>query len=80
MTHDPTRQADVARRLSNLAKARRCGGSKRTLGTRRLVKKNGGTFLVRTDKITPLRAAESVIKRHVIIGFDRTAHQRTRFS
>jgi|SRR5271166_2872877 len=34
------------------------------------VKKHGGTFLVRTDKITPLRAAEPAIKRYVIIGFD----------
>jgi hypothetical protein len=25
MTHDPIRQADIERRLSNLAKARRCG-------------------------------------------------------
>jgi hypothetical protein len=29
MTHDPMRQADVARRLSNLAKARRCGAKTR---------------------------------------------------
>lgn len=29
MTHDPKRQADVARRLSNLAKARRCGAKTR---------------------------------------------------
>lgn len=25
MTHDPMRQADIARRLANMAKARRCG-------------------------------------------------------
>jgi hypothetical protein len=30
MTHDPMRQADIARRLSNLAKARRCGAKTRT--------------------------------------------------
>ena len=35
-----------------------------------MVKKHGGQFLVRTDKITPLRAAEPAIKRYVIIGFD----------
>jgi hypothetical protein len=29
MTHDPIRQADIARRLSNLAKARRCGAKTR---------------------------------------------------
>src|ERR1035437_4601953 len=29
MTHDPIRQADMARRLSNLAKARRCGAKTR---------------------------------------------------
>jgi hypothetical protein len=29
MTHDPMRQADIARRLSNLAKARRCGSKTR---------------------------------------------------
>lgn len=29
MTHDPMRQADVERRLSNLAKARRCGARTR---------------------------------------------------
>ena len=29
MTHDPMRQADVARRLANLAKARRCGAKTR---------------------------------------------------
>jgi hypothetical protein len=29
MTHDPMRQADIARRLSNLAKARRCGAKTR---------------------------------------------------
>jgi uncharacterized protein (DUF1330 family) len=35
-----------------------------------VVKKHGGQFIVRTDKITPLRAAEPAIKRYVIIGFD----------
>jgi len=35
-----------------------------------IVKKHGGHFLVRTDKVTPLRAAEPPIKRYVIIGFD----------
>src|ERR1700757_219118 len=29
MTHDPMRQADIERRLSNLAKARRCGARTR---------------------------------------------------
>lgn len=29
MTHDPMRQADVARRLSNMAGARRCGAKTR---------------------------------------------------
>jgi hypothetical protein len=29
MIHDPTRQADIARRLSNLAKAPRCGARTR---------------------------------------------------
>ncbi len=29
MTHDPMRQADVARRLSNMAKAVRCGAKTR---------------------------------------------------
>src|SRR5450759_5828644 len=29
MTHDPMRQADITRRLSNLAKARRCGAKTR---------------------------------------------------
>ena len=29
MTHDPKRQADIARRLANLAKARRCGAKTR---------------------------------------------------
>jgi hypothetical protein len=29
MTHDPMRQADIARRLSNLAKARPCGAKTR---------------------------------------------------
>jgi len=29
MTHDPIRQADIARRLANLAKARRCGAKTR---------------------------------------------------
>jgi hypothetical protein len=29
MTHDPMRQADIARRLTNLAKARRCGAKTR---------------------------------------------------
>jgi hypothetical protein len=29
MTHDPMRQADMERRLSNLAKARRCGARTR---------------------------------------------------
>jgi hypothetical protein len=29
MTHDPMRQADVARRLANMAKARRCGAKTR---------------------------------------------------
>jgi glucans biosynthesis protein len=29
MTHDPMRQADIARRLSNLAKALRCGAKTR---------------------------------------------------
>ena len=29
MTHDPMRQADVARRLSNMARARRCGAKTR---------------------------------------------------
>jgi hypothetical protein len=29
MTHDPMRQADIARRLANLAKARRCGAKTR---------------------------------------------------
>ena len=29
MIHDPMRQADIARRLSNLAKARRCGAKTR---------------------------------------------------
>src|SRR6478609_4159121 len=29
MTHDPIRQADIERRLSNLAKARRCGARTR---------------------------------------------------
>jgi hypothetical protein len=29
MTHDPMRQADIARRLSNLAKASRCGAKTR---------------------------------------------------
>jgi hypothetical protein len=29
MTHDPKRQADIARRLANLAKARRCGARTR---------------------------------------------------
>jgi|tagenome__1003787_1003787.scaffolds.fasta_scaffold20877207_2 uncharacterized protein (DUF1330 family) len=35
-----------------------------------IVKKHGGTFIARTDNITPLRAAEPPIKRYVIIGFD----------
>ena len=30
MTHDPMRQADIARRLSNMAKARRCGAKTRS--------------------------------------------------
>jgi hypothetical protein len=30
MTYDPMRQADIARRLTNLAKARRCGAKTRT--------------------------------------------------
>jgi hypothetical protein len=30
MTHDPMRQADIERRLSNLAKASRCGARTRT--------------------------------------------------
>ena len=30
MAHDPIRQADIARRLANLAKARRCGAKTRT--------------------------------------------------
>ena len=30
MTHDPMRQADVARRLANMARARRCGAKTRT--------------------------------------------------
>jgi glucans biosynthesis protein len=29
MTHDPTRQADIHRRLANLASARRCGARTR---------------------------------------------------
>jgi glucans biosynthesis protein len=29
MIHDPMRQADIARRLANLAKARRCGAKTR---------------------------------------------------
>jgi hypothetical protein len=29
MTHDPMRQADITRRLSNMAKARRCGAKTR---------------------------------------------------
>ena len=29
MTHDPMRQADIARRLANLAKAHRCGAKTR---------------------------------------------------
>jgi hypothetical protein len=29
MTHDPMRQADIARRLANLAKASRCGAKTR---------------------------------------------------
>jgi hypothetical protein len=29
MTHDPMRQADIARRLAKLAKARRCGAKTR---------------------------------------------------
>jgi glucans biosynthesis protein len=29
MTHDPMRQADIARRLSNMAKALRCGAKTR---------------------------------------------------
>ena len=29
MTHDPMRQADIARRLANLAKGRRCGAKTR---------------------------------------------------
>src|SRR5512139_3147255 len=29
MTHDPMRQADIARRLANLARARRCGAKTR---------------------------------------------------
>ncbi len=29
MTHDPMHQADIARRLANLAKARRCGAKTR---------------------------------------------------
>src|SRR5262245_55824645 len=35
-----------------------------------IVKKHGGSFLARTDIITPLRAAEPAIKRYVIIAFD----------
>ena len=30
MTHDPMRQADIARRLANLAKAPRCGAKTRS--------------------------------------------------
>jgi glucans biosynthesis protein len=30
MTHDPMRQADIERRLANLAKALRCGATTRT--------------------------------------------------
>jgi hypothetical protein len=30
MTHDPMRQADIERRLANMAKAPRCGASTRT--------------------------------------------------
>lgn len=29
MTHDPLRQADIVRRLSNMARARRCGAKTR---------------------------------------------------
>ena len=35
MTHEPMRQADIDRRLSNLAKARRCGARTRAGRPRR---------------------------------------------
>lgn len=35
-----------------------------------LIEKNGGRFLVRTNEITVLRAADPPIKRYVLIGFD----------
>ena len=35
-----------------------------------LIEKNGGRFLVRTNDITVLRAADPPIKRYVLIGFD----------
>lgn len=34
------------------------------------IKKHGGHFVVRTNDITVLRAAEPALKRYVIIGFD----------
>ena len=36
MKDDPTRQADIERRLSNLAKARRCGAKTRERGRCRM--------------------------------------------
>lgn len=41
------------------------------------VKKGGGHFLARTDKITVLRAADPAIKRYVIIAFDTVQQAQT---
>jgi uncharacterized protein (DUF1330 family) len=34
------------------------------------VKKHGGNFIVRTNDITVLRAADPPLKRYIVIGFD----------
>ncbi len=35
-----------------------------------IAKKYGGSFVVRTDEMTVLRAADPPLKRYIIIGFD----------
>jgi uncharacterized protein (DUF1330 family) len=45
-----------------------------------IVKKAGGHFLARTDKITVLRAADPPLKRYVIIAFDNVQQAQTWYS
>jgi hypothetical protein len=68
MIHDPMRQADIAHRLANLAKARRCGAKTRTGHPCRQAAVEGMGKVPNARRGKRLRRASGQSQRHATQG------------